>query len=480
MDEQEWEEAALGYEWAVPWRLVRRHGNWFVGGYGNVAVNLVDRHLESRADQLALIDRRRTKTLEMTFRDLYWQTAKLARWWSDQGIRSGDRVFVCGEASVVGLVAWLAAARLGAVCVRTLVAADEVLKTRLAASESRWLVCTDDACARQAERIFAPRPSRPQGVGTVPRLLLPSTVRDIIAKATELLDPVPVEANAIGTLIYGDDAEAYAFAGLGAMMGWHQSLMAIFSLSHDDHVGLMSDYGGLSDLLVLTLAVLASGATSVWLDSRRLPPPQTHLPLTKLLCHPLDCPFITEISGSLTQVVILGPERFVSLPGVLSNLALRAYPDMRAGQWALHPPVREDSPSHDRSRAERPGRAEESDQWIADNTWVAEVLAVPGVKEALVTRSPSGELVLWACGKQPGDDITALQERIRNVLATALDNLRVVVLPEFPETVEGGVAHQVLRAVADNATAITVGHLRNPQALESLVRAIKHPPMAEQ
>ena len=357
MNEGAWQEAAATYQWMVPWRFVRRGENWFAGGYGNVAINALDRHLESGADKPAVMDARGSQAAAITFRDLYWRTAKLARWWSDQGMQPGDRIFIMGSASLEGLTAWLAAARLGGVVVRDTLDAPGPLKSRMTASEARWVVCTDANAARQVQKIFS-------GGDTShgPELMTPADQSQILGEAHNLLDPAPQEANAIGALLYGDDERAYAYAGLGALMGWHQSLKRFIGLEAGDIVGIASHYGGLSDLLVLTLGVMASGATSLWIDSQSMSPS-----LTKLICHPLDLASLTTWGNSWQQILILGPHRDVPLPAFPGHKPVYAQGDMTDGLWIEPWTDPEPAPSEDRSRVMRAAwpRDNPSHDWIA-------------------------------------------------------------------------------------------------------------------
>src|SRR2546430_17284956 len=69
---------------------------WFVGGRLNACVNCVDRHLETRADQAALIwvpEPEDEETQEITYRDLHGRVNEFAALLRDFGrVKTGDRV----------------------------------------------------------------------------------------------------------------------------------------------------------------------------------------------------------------------------------------------------------------------------------------------------------------------------------------------------------------------------------------------------
>ncbi|POZ99535.1 acetyl-coenzyme A synthetase, partial [Pseudomonas sp. MWU12-2312b] len=57
-----WAEQANRFlDWSAPWQTVQRYdlktgeASWFAGGQLNVSYNCIDRHLEKRGDQTAII-----------------------------------------------------------------------------------------------------------------------------------------------------------------------------------------------------------------------------------------------------------------------------------------------------------------------------------------------------------------------------------------------------------------------------------------
>jgi len=90
---------------------------WFEDGTLNATVSCLDRHLETRPDQTAIIwegDDPGTQT-SITYRDLHAQVCKLANVLKGLGVRKGDRITIYMPMVIEAAVAMLACARIGAV-----------------------------------------------------------------------------------------------------------------------------------------------------------------------------------------------------------------------------------------------------------------------------------------------------------------------------------------------------------------------------
>jgi propionyl-CoA synthetase len=120
--EEFWAEQARAIDWHRDWEKVLDFGNppfarWFVGGETNLCYNAVDRHLEERGHQNALIyvstemDERR----EYTYRDLYAEVNAFAAALKELGVGRGDRVVIYMPMAVEAIFAMLACVRLGAI-----------------------------------------------------------------------------------------------------------------------------------------------------------------------------------------------------------------------------------------------------------------------------------------------------------------------------------------------------------------------------
>ncbi len=91
---------------------------WFEDGVLNVAVNCIDRHLPTRADQTAIIwepDDPATPAQHITYRQLHEKVNRMANVLLSQGVMRGDRVVIYLPMIPEAAYAMLACARIGAV-----------------------------------------------------------------------------------------------------------------------------------------------------------------------------------------------------------------------------------------------------------------------------------------------------------------------------------------------------------------------------
>ncbi len=120
--EEFWAEQAEAIDWHRPFEKVLDHENppfakWFAGGETNLCYNMVDRHLDERADQNALVyistetDERR----EYTYRDLYTEVNAFAGILKELGVGRGDRVVIYMPMMAEAIFAMLACVRIGAI-----------------------------------------------------------------------------------------------------------------------------------------------------------------------------------------------------------------------------------------------------------------------------------------------------------------------------------------------------------------------------
>ena len=90
---------------------------WFEGGQLNVSYNCLDRHLDSRGDQVAIIWEADDPNVDkkITYRELHADVCKLANVLKAKGVKKGDRVCIYLPMIPEAAVAMLACTRIGAV-----------------------------------------------------------------------------------------------------------------------------------------------------------------------------------------------------------------------------------------------------------------------------------------------------------------------------------------------------------------------------
>lgn len=91
--------------------------SWFADGELNVSVSCVDRHLENRADKVAILweGDEPTDVRKITYRELHEQVCKTANALKAMGLHPGERVVIYMGMVPEAAIAMLACARLGAI-----------------------------------------------------------------------------------------------------------------------------------------------------------------------------------------------------------------------------------------------------------------------------------------------------------------------------------------------------------------------------
>ena len=120
-----WGEHGKRIDWIKPFSKVKNTDfsypnvsiKWFEDGTLNVCANCVDRHLESRGDQTAIIweGDEPTDDAKVTYRELHDHVCRLSNAMKANGVKKGDRVTIYMPMILEAAYAMLACARIGAV-----------------------------------------------------------------------------------------------------------------------------------------------------------------------------------------------------------------------------------------------------------------------------------------------------------------------------------------------------------------------------
>ena len=153
--EQFWSEQASAFlTWFKRWdddkvmdyNYPKGYIRWFEGGQLNVSYNCLDRHLESRGDQTAIIwegdDPGKDK--HISYRELHEQVCKFANVLKSLGVKKGDRVCIYLPMVAEAATVILACTRIGAV--HSIVFAGfsaEALRDRIIDCDCQYLICAD-------------------------------------------------------------------------------------------------------------------------------------------------------------------------------------------------------------------------------------------------------------------------------------------------------------------------------------------------
>src|ERR1041385_2637755 len=99
--EEFWAAIASQFSWKKKWDKVLEWNfsapdvKWFIGGKFNITENCLDRHLETRGDQVAFYfepNDPKEASRKITYRELYEEVCRFANVLRKKGIKKGDRV----------------------------------------------------------------------------------------------------------------------------------------------------------------------------------------------------------------------------------------------------------------------------------------------------------------------------------------------------------------------------------------------------
>ena len=135
------------WERVANWDFTEANIRWFEGAELNVAYNCVDRHLESRGDQVAILweGDNPADSRKVTYRELHEAISRFGNALKARGVKEGDRVSIYMPMIPEATVAMLACARIGAV--HSVVFggfSPEALKDRILDSDCQVVITADE------------------------------------------------------------------------------------------------------------------------------------------------------------------------------------------------------------------------------------------------------------------------------------------------------------------------------------------------
>lgn len=151
-----WGEVGQRLDWITPFTKVKNtsfdHDNvsikWYEDGVLNICANCVDRHLETRGDQTAIIweGDNPEDSKHITYKQMHEHVSRLANAYKKLGVVKGDRVILYMPMIPEAAYAMLACARIGAI--HSIVFAGfspDALGTRINGSDAKVLITADYA-----------------------------------------------------------------------------------------------------------------------------------------------------------------------------------------------------------------------------------------------------------------------------------------------------------------------------------------------
>ncbi|MBU4531591.1 MAG: acetate--CoA ligase [Hoeflea sp.] len=152
--EKFWDKHGKRIDWFKPYTKVKNTSftgkvaiKWFEDGLTNVSYNCIDRHLEKRGDQVAIIweGDNPYDDKKITYRQLYDQVCRLANVMKSKGVKKGDRVTIYMPMIPEAAYAMLACTRIGAI--HSIVFggfSPDALAGRISDCESTFVITADE------------------------------------------------------------------------------------------------------------------------------------------------------------------------------------------------------------------------------------------------------------------------------------------------------------------------------------------------
>ena len=290
-----WGEHGKRLDWTKPFTKVKNtsfeYGNvsikWFEDGELNVCANCVDRHLEERGDQTAILwegddpstDRR------ITYRELHREVCKTANVLKELGVAKGDRVVVYMPMIPETAYFMLACARIGAV--HSVVFggfSPDSLASRVKDSGAKLIVTADEG-PRGGRKVGlkANVDKALQATGDVPVLVVERTggsvdmkegrdhyYKKLMEHASADCDPVPVNAEHPLFVLYTSGSTGTPKGVLHTTGGYLVFVAMTHELIFDYHDGdiywCTADVGWVTGHSYIVYGPLANGATTLMFE----------------------------------------------------------------------------------------------------------------------------------------------------------------------------------------------------------------------
>jgi acetyl-CoA synthetase len=264
------------------------HIAWFKGGKLNVSYNCLDRHLESRGDQTALIweGDDPAEDRKITYRELYQDVCKFANVLKSRGVRKSDRVCIYLPMIPEVAVAMLACTRIGAV--HSIVFggfSPDSLRDRILDSDCQTLI-TADYGLRGSKHVSLKK-NADQALGECPNVSTTIVVRrtggevawvegrdlwyqDEMAKAAPECAPEPMDAEDPLFILYTSGSTGKPKGVLHTTGGYLVFVAAthkyVFDYREGDVYWCTADVGWVTGHSYIVYGPLANGAISLMFE----------------------------------------------------------------------------------------------------------------------------------------------------------------------------------------------------------------------
>jgi acetyl-CoA synthetase len=291
-----WSRIAEGFVWKEKWSKVLDYSfvppvriEWFRGGKTNVSVNCLDRHLEERGDQTAIIWEGNDpgEDAKLTYRELHAAVNKFANVLKALGVRKGDRVAIYLQMIPQAAIACLACARIGAVHSVVFGAfSSDALRDRINDSRCKLLI-TQDTALRGNKRDIPMKVGADRAVAQCPSIETVVVVKrtgievpmqagrdvwydDVMAAADPVCEPEWLDAEDPLFILYTSGSTGKPKGVLHSTAGYMIYAATTFKYIFDYHPGdvwwCTADIGWVTGHSYIVYGPLANGATSIMFE----------------------------------------------------------------------------------------------------------------------------------------------------------------------------------------------------------------------
>lgn len=262
--------------------------HWFRDGVLNVCYNCIDRHLATRADQVAIIwegdDSQQSK--HITYRELYEEVCRLANALKERGVSKGDRVCIYLPMIPEAAYAMLACARIGAL--HSVVFggfSSNSLRDRILDSDCGTLITADEGV--RGGKVIPLKENADRALEDCPNIHTVLTVlrtggkiqwnenrdvwyHEITARQTTDCDPERVESEDPLFILYTSGStgkpKGVQHGTAGYLLHTTLSFRYIFDYHENDVYWCTADVGWITGHSYIVYGPLANGATTLMFE----------------------------------------------------------------------------------------------------------------------------------------------------------------------------------------------------------------------
>lgn len=291
-----WAEIAEGFYWQQKWNKVRDYDfknkisiEWFRGGKTNISYNALDRHLDKRGDQVAIIweGNEPGEDAKLTYRQMHEKVCKFANVLKSIGVKKGDRVCLFMQMIPELPIAMLACARIGAIHSVVFGAfSEDSLRDRIQDSACKILI-TQDTALRGKKRDIPMKSKADLAVEQCPSIEKVVVVQrtghevpmksgrdlwwhDLMEKANPQCEPVWMDAEDPLFILYTSGSTGKPKGVLHTIGGYMVFGATTFKYIFDYHDGdiwwCTADIGWVTGHTYIVYGPLCTGATSLMFE----------------------------------------------------------------------------------------------------------------------------------------------------------------------------------------------------------------------